>query len=525
MLKFPLERDEGEYAYAGQLILQGIPPYKLAYNMKMPGTYVAYAGIMSVFGQTVSGIHLGLIVVNVATLALLFLLARRFCGFFGGAVATAAYALMSLDTSLLGQAAHATHFVVLPALAGFLLLQRPGEARRIWICVAAGLCFGIAVMMKQQGVFLGIFGGLYLNYLELQKSPIPKGQIVQRMIGYALGCVVPFLLVCLWLSIAGVFPAFWHWTIEYAREYTSILPLDAGLANLKFQLVTMFQAAPLLWAAGIIGIVVAIASKAAAGKRFFLFGFLLAAFLTTVPGFYFRNHYFIPFLPALAIFIGLAAQWLGQRMDQLKFGPAGQAFAAVIAAVVCAQSLFFHRDIFFSLTPMEACRQTYSINPFPESLEIAKYIEEHSSPTDTIAVFGSEPQIYFYSHRHSATGYIYAYPLVEDQPYASRMQEDMIHQLEANHPEYIVFVSNTLSWLSTVKSPRQIFSWFDEFQAKHLDLVGVVDTKDNGYSYAWGDAAKSYRSTSGFVVSIYKRRRDDTPTPGTTAPTPAAAAH
>src|ERR1039458_9666514 len=35
----PLERDEGEYAYMGQLILQGIPPYKLASNMKLPGTY------------------------------------------------------------------------------------------------------------------------------------------------------------------------------------------------------------------------------------------------------------------------------------------------------------------------------------------------------------------------------------------------------------------------------------------------------------------------------------------------------
>ena len=34
----PLERDEGEYAYAGQLILNGIPPYQLAFNMKFPGT-------------------------------------------------------------------------------------------------------------------------------------------------------------------------------------------------------------------------------------------------------------------------------------------------------------------------------------------------------------------------------------------------------------------------------------------------------------------------------------------------------
>ena len=36
LLGIPLERDEGEYAYAGQLMLQGNPPYKLAYNMKFP---------------------------------------------------------------------------------------------------------------------------------------------------------------------------------------------------------------------------------------------------------------------------------------------------------------------------------------------------------------------------------------------------------------------------------------------------------------------------------------------------------
>jgi len=32
----PLERDEGEYAYAAQLILQGVPPYALAGNLKFP---------------------------------------------------------------------------------------------------------------------------------------------------------------------------------------------------------------------------------------------------------------------------------------------------------------------------------------------------------------------------------------------------------------------------------------------------------------------------------------------------------
>lgn len=43
LLELPLDRDEGEYAYFGQLLLQGIPPYATAYNFKMPGIYGIYA--------------------------------------------------------------------------------------------------------------------------------------------------------------------------------------------------------------------------------------------------------------------------------------------------------------------------------------------------------------------------------------------------------------------------------------------------------------------------------------------------
>src|ERR1700704_6480166 len=77
MMNFPLERDEGEYAYAGQLILQGIPPYELAYNMKFPGTYMAYAAIMGVFGQTPAGIHFGLLCLTTATALMLFWLGKK----------------------------------------------------------------------------------------------------------------------------------------------------------------------------------------------------------------------------------------------------------------------------------------------------------------------------------------------------------------------------------------------------------------------------------------------------------------
>jgi len=86
LLDMPLERDEGEYAYAGQLILQGIPPFELAYNMKLPGTYFAYALGMAMFGQSTPGIHLMLLVANLATMVFVFLLGREMFGVIAGLV-------------------------------------------------------------------------------------------------------------------------------------------------------------------------------------------------------------------------------------------------------------------------------------------------------------------------------------------------------------------------------------------------------------------------------------------------------
>src|SRR5690242_11108323 len=100
-LSVPLERDEGEFAYAGQLILQGIPPYQLAYNVKLPGIYAGYALFMALFGQTPFGIHLGLLFVNMGSIVLLFFLARRLFDSYAAVIASATYALMSTSTAVL----------------------------------------------------------------------------------------------------------------------------------------------------------------------------------------------------------------------------------------------------------------------------------------------------------------------------------------------------------------------------------------------------------------------------------------
>ena len=74
--------------------------------------------------------------------------------------------------------------------------------------------------MKQPGMFFGFFGGLYLAWISLA-GKIAWRRVFARLGLYSLGCLLPFLAVCLWLKIAGVFPQFWFWTASYAREYSA----------------------------------------------------------------------------------------------------------------------------------------------------------------------------------------------------------------------------------------------------------------------------------------------------------------
>jgi hypothetical protein len=141
----------------------------------------------------------------------------------------------------------------------------------------------------------------------------------------------------------------------------------------------------------------------------------------------------------------------------------------------------------------------YGPNPFPESVEIARYIRDRTHPSDTIAVLGSEPQIYFYSGRHSATGHIYMYGLMEPHPFARQMQEELIREIEAASPAFIIMVSVPTSWLVRPHSPRLLFEWANV-------IVGrIVIWGPNFTAYLWEEDAR--RSLSGEMPHVLVWRR------------------
>jgi predicted membrane-bound mannosyltransferase len=101
---------------------------------------------------------------------LVFLLALRIAGLTAAAGAAASYASLALSPTVLGFAGHATHFVVLMAMAGLLLLLKALDEGGLWLFFGSGVFFGLAFLMKQPGLLLVIFGALYLLRTELKNG-------------------------------------------------------------------------------------------------------------------------------------------------------------------------------------------------------------------------------------------------------------------------------------------------------------------------------------------------------------------
>ena len=493
----PLERDEGEYAYAGQLILQGIPPYSLACNMKLPGTYAAYAAIMAVFGQTIGGIRLGLLLMNAATVLLMYLLGRRLFSKVAGLAAAAAYALLSFGLAVMGTAAHATHFVVFPMLAGLLLLLRAIESGRAVTLFSSGLLFGIAYLMKQHGVFFMIFGAAWLVWRHAGGWK----QTVRQLAIFGVAAALPFALTCLILWMAGVFPKFWFWTFQYARAYASENTIADGVGNLKDELPSLVHGNAALWALAGVGLAAAWWTRESRPAAIFLTGLVVFSAMAVSPGLYFREHYFVLMLPAVALAAGVVAG-LGDSHGRSWRGWGVWLFAAVLMFCVVSQ-----RNYLFRETPFAVSRELYSLNPFPEAIKVSEYIRRNSAPDARIAVLGSEPEIYFYSHRHSATGYIYTFALSEDQPFAQRMRDEMIQEVRTAQPEYVVLIDSLSLWAERSEGKPTVFSWWGGYGPGHYDIVGMADiVSENRTEYRWGAAAARYKPETDFIVAVYKKK-------------------
>jgi hypothetical protein len=506
LLDFPLERDEGEFAYYAQLLLQMIPPFGGVYTMKLPGTALCYAAIMGLLGQTTTAIHLGLWLVNGLAILLLFVLVKKLLSPRVALIAAASFAVLSLGPGVNGFAAHATQFVVLFALAGTLVLLQ-GLERRTWPWfLGSGLLFGLSFLMKQPAVFFGGFGLSVILLEEYRARPRHLKSAISRVSLFGTGALFPLAVIVAVASRFEGFDKFWFWTFRYPLIYATQVPLAEAPKQFLSRFALVSANFVWLWGLAGAGLLALCLDQRLKGKRSFITLFLLFSCLSVLPGFHFWPHYFVTCLSAVAILIALAVDYARVFLvRRLKWSFWGYLPAAAFLLILVL-GVYGERNFFFLERPETLSRVFYEANPFIESIKISEFLKARTSKADKIAVIGSEPQIYFYTQRLAATGYIYTYMMMESQPDNLAMQKEMAAEIEKAGPKYLIVVNVGYSWAPGEHSPRFIFDWLAGYR-EHYVPVGIAEIVSfDETRYYWLQEAQDHRVESPNSVVIYERK-------------------
>ncbi len=502
-LQMPLERDEGEFGYIAQRILGGLSPFA-AYNYKLPGVPCVYALFMALFGQTIAAIHLALLAASLGTSWLLFFGFRRLLGSAWAAVAAVVYAVLSLDFTVLGTAAHATQFVNLFMAAGLMFILSRKNA--LGYSFVAGLMMGLSFTMKQPAFLLILYGGTLLLWLQVVRHPGNRRRAWLHFCVYGAGACLPYVTIVLAALRYDQFTLFWKWTVTYPAYYVSVLNSDQGWGNFKIVFGEIVSRYPILYFLAAVGAVSMVSTRERGPEyRFAAPSLLIVSAVMTVPGFYFHHHYFVVLLPAVSICLanafGQIARWIGRSTAASEF------LSIVPFIVITAAGIVSQRDFFFHYSTDDYSRFRYLQNPFREAIPVANYLDSITSPLDRILVIGSEAEIYFYTGRQAASGYLFVHGMVSNQPKNLEMQEEFIAEAEKGKPEAMVLCGVQFSWLKQPGTPDLVLSWFEKYSTSGYEIVGIADMLDQGTVYRWGDEVRGYTPKADNYLIVYRKKK------------------
>ncbi|HPD19129.1 MAG TPA: hypothetical protein PLF61_05655, partial [Candidatus Goldiibacteriota bacterium] len=233
-------------------------------------------------------------------------------------------------------------------------------------------------------------------------------------------------------------------------------------------------------------------------KKFLYVTLFVSSVLFCLSGFYLRPHYFIIFSLPAALF--LSEKFYDSKNKPVISRKLNNFFYVLLLFLL----LLTQNDVLFKLSPDQVSRKIFRNNPFPESIEIAKFIKNNTKDTDRIVIIGSEPQILFYAKRKSATGYVCFNQMMDVSKIADEMQIEAIKEIEQSNPAYLVFVNIYDSLGMYGGSSTRIFEWLKS-TTKNLKLSGIVNIISlDRTDYVWGPQAEKYQLQSNSWIAIFK---------------------
>jgi 4-amino-4-deoxy-L-arabinose transferase-like glycosyltransferase len=190
----PLDRDEGVFGYAGQVILDGGLPYRDVLDHKPPVVFYLNALALLLIPPTARGVHVFLHAYNFITLVALFFIARSYTRSRAAGLWTAfCYAIISSSPAVQGGTASTEMFMLLPLTLSLLFAVLSVNREGMAYPLLSGVAGGIAFWTRQTALFPLVFCVLYLILVRSSSGQGDENHEMKNpLLPLPYGCLAPW---------------------------------------------------------------------------------------------------------------------------------------------------------------------------------------------------------------------------------------------------------------------------------------------------------------------------------------------
>ncbi len=507
-----LERDEGEYAYAGMMILRGQLPYVDFYNMKLPGVYCLYALVFKLFGQSVAVIRYFLLFVNLLTTFFVFKAAQNWLSRSAAWWASGIFLLLSFAFHAQGWIANCEQFVNLFVAVSLLFLTKKWLPLNLFLC---GLMLGLATLMKQHAFHFAFFPAFLLLKQLFDERKI--GEWLRDCFSFGLGYALPLVATVAFFWQKGIFDAFYFYIIQYATAYST---LHAKIFENMDAFWYIFVDNAFLWLALFGGLFVILKKsftnpKSLNGENNGVFQgvnsenteglnlviLLGISFVAVCPGWYFRPHYFqYIFIPA-----ALLMAYCITNYEVLFSSFAQKVPRSAFLGLSLLVTFVVQIEYFVLRTSEEMMERMYKWGYFTEIRQLGDYLKEQVKEGEYIGQLGNEPQLWFYTKTKAASGFLYAYPLVENHIYAPKLVEQFIKENELHNPDWFIYMDvHRMPENAASQTSDRLDTWAKEY-LKNYELKGILYQVDK-YKAMYETNFLTIDTSRDVIYEVYKRK-------------------
>ena len=426
--------------------------------------------------------------------------------------ASGVFLLLSFGFHAQGCIANCEQFVNVFLAAGLVFLTKKWTNAHLFLC---GLMFGLATLMKQHAFHFGLFPAFLLLKEFLHNRNFAKSFL--SALSLAIGYFLPLAGTVAFFWHKGIFDPFYFYIIDYAIAYSK---LHARVFENVENIGSVMFDNTILWLALIFTVFIilkknftTLLSKRNKIKNEFFEGvkneyteganlcvLLGISFASVCPGWYFRPHYlhfmFIPAALMMAytltnynVLLGAFAKKINRSwFIKLSF----LALFIVQAEYIVLRSPEYVTSIMH--------RWCY----FTEIRQVGDYLNQHVKKNEYLGQLGFEPELWFYTQTQAASGFLYAYPLIENHKYAPQMVEQFIAETEAHCPEWFIYSDVQDPDDAEFQGATVLNKWAKEYLKAYERQVILYRNDKLTARFEFGN--RPIDTTQRVVLEVYKRK-------------------